>query len=243
MPAEQTTTAPHPSEGWTERREHADGVSYWRRGERHRAVGWAVDRAGAREAWLFGRRIPTPAHPEELCFAGQAADGVLEWHDEAGRVRVLRWTTAGGVEETRYLGETGAPEAHPGGYHRVRVLRTGERRFYEETAGGPRLHRLDGPALEDAGSARRSRWLEHGAPVASPEELLNAAKRRAMAAWNRGVAAPAHVLAEADAERIAAVVAAEPDCELAWELSIAFPTPWIAGMRRAGLAERPPVRG
>lgn len=243
MHAETSQLAPHPVEGWTERREHADGVSYWRRGERHRTTGWAVDRTGTREAWLFGRHLPTPSHPEELTFGGQAADGVLEWLDAAGRLRVEQWTTAGGVEETRYLAVGGGVEAHPGGYHRVRVLRTGERRHYEATPAGPALHRLDGPAIEDAGCARRSQWLEHGVPVASPETLLNAAKRAAIAAWDSGATPGPFPLSEADAARISAAVAAEPDCVRSWELSIAFPSAWIAGMRFAGALDRPPVRG
>lgn len=243
MHAERPPVAPHPSEGWTERREHADGVSYWRRGERHRAVGWAVDRSGLREAWLFGRRLPVPAHPEGLVFGGQAADGVLEWLDEAGRLRVEQWTTAGGVEETRYVEAGGGDERHPGGYHRVRVLRTGERRYYEPTPSGPVLHRLDGPAIEDAGCPRRSQWLEHGVPVASPEMLLNAAKRTAIAAWNAGASPEPFPLSAAESARISAAVAAEPDCVRSWELSIAFPSAWIAGMRFADALERPPVRG
>lgn len=246
MPTEQRTTtppAPHPTEGWTERRTHDDGVSYWRRGERHRTVGWAVDRAGAREAWLYGRRITAPSHPEPLEFAGQAPDGVIEWRDGSGRLRVEQWTTAGGVDETRHLGADGAPERHPGGYHRVRTLRTGERRHYEEASEGPVLHRLDGPAVEDAGSAGRSQWFEHGVRVASPEMLLDAAKLRALAAWETGRALEPMELAPSEFERIAAVVARDAECELAWELSIAFPDAWTTGMHRAGLLARPPVRG
>ncbi|MGX5697371.1 hypothetical protein ACWKWP_14320 [Agromyces soli] len=244
MPAEQTaSTAPHPTEGWTERRSHADGVSYWRRGERHRATGWAVDREGGREAWLYGRRLAAPDHPEPLDFAGQAADGVLEWRDADGRLRVEQWTTAGGVDETRYLDANGAPGSHPGGYHRVRTLRTGERRYYAEGPTGPVLHRLDGPALEDAGSARRARWYEDGARVASPEMLLDAAKLRALAAWEAGRTPEPMPLAPSEFERIAAVVARNADCELAWELSIAFPSAWTAGIRRSDGARRPPVRG
>lgn len=234
---------PHPTEGWTERRSHDDGVSYWRRGERHRAVGWAVDRESVREAWLYGRRVVAPEHTEPLWFAGQAADGVIEWRDESGRLRVEQWTTAGGVDETRYLDADGAPGRHPGGYHRVRTLRTGERRYYDETPAGPVLHRLDGPALEDAGSARRAGWFEHGSRVASPETLLDAAKLRALAAWQAGRTLEPMPLATDEFERIAAVVARDPECELAWELSIAFPAAWTAGMHRAGLLARPPVRG
>lgn len=228
QPAEET----HPTEGWTELRRHADGRSYWRRGERHRARGWAVDRGPIREAWLFGRRLPSPEHDPAtpLEFDGQDGMGRLRWIDGSGAVRAIQWVAASGVEETHLLDAEGRPEAHGlGGYHLARTLRTGERRFYEDTTTGPRLHRLDGPAIEDAARGTRSQWFEHGLLVDSPVALLNDAKRLAAVRGACGLPAATLPLGARERARVSAFVRLWPDEELSWELSIAFPDAWIAG--------------
>ncbi|WP_350348531.1 hypothetical protein ABIQ69_00985 [Agromyces sp. G08B096] len=232
-----TPLRPHPVEGWTERHRHPDGVSYWRRGERHRARGWAVERLSVREAWLFGRRIPSPEHDPTvpLVFDGQDAAGCLRWLDADGRVRAEQWVTSGGVEETRLLDGRGRPERHAcGGYQRLRVLGTGERRHYEESATGPRLHRVDGPAIEDASQPERSRWFEHGVEAASPAEVLERLELRSRAeasgrlARRRG--GPARLeepwMAAGDHRRVAAFVRRWPESELSWRLALAWPDVW-----------------
>jgi hypothetical protein len=227
-----TIRDPHPTEGWTELRRHPDGLSYWRRGERHRARGWAVERDGVREAWLFGRRLPSPEHDPAtaLVFDGQDADGRLRWLDADGALRASQWVTAAGLEETRWFDADGRPERHfGGGYHRARTLGTGERRFFEDAPGGPRLHRLDGPAIEDAASGPRSQWFEHGAAVDSPAALLNDAKRLAAVRMACGLPATTLALSAGEHARVSSFVRLWPDEELSWELSIAFPDAWIAG--------------
>lgn len=231
----RTKPRAHPVEGWNERRDHPDGCSYWLRGERHRANGWAVDRESAREAWLFGHRIPAPDHAEALVFAGQGDDGALRWADAAGRLRATVRTSAEGVEETRYLDAAGAPERHrDGGHHLRRVLCTGEQRYYELVEGAtPRLHRIGGPAIEDAGSLLRSRWLEHGLRVESPFAILDDAKRLYMARRAAGLPLSPYPLAEEQHERLVAFLRQSPESELAWELSLAFPDTWIAALGAA----------
>jgi hypothetical protein len=233
-----TIHPPHPTEGWTELRRHADGVSYWRRGERHRARGWAVDRDGVREAWLFGRRLAVPDHDPAtpLAFDGQERRGRLRWVDADGALRAIQWLTSSGAEETRLLGADGSPERHTtGGYHRVRTLVTGERRFSEDTSGGPRLHRLDGPAVEDAASGARSQWFEHGRQVDSPATLLNDAKRLAMVRAACCLPVATLPLGVRERARVEAFVRRWPDEELSWELSVAFPEAWIAGFERPSI--------
>ncbi|MFB6610596.1 hypothetical protein ACFCVO_09775 [Agromyces sp. NPDC056379] len=232
---------PHPTEGWDERRAHLDGVSYWRRGERHRTLGWAVDRDGAREAWLYGHRIPTPDHAptDPLSFAGQSRSGELRWADGEGTLRVVCSRNAAGVDETRFLDRDGEPERHwRHGHQLTRELCTGERRHYERHAEGWRLHRIGGPAIEDAGSALRCGWFEHGEPVESLQALLSDARALAVARYDAGRDPMPHPLDAAQFARIAAYVASAPDGERSWELSIAFPTAWAAGMRAAGLLDR-----
>ena len=231
-------TRPHPTEGWDEQRHHADGTSYWRHGERHRAVGWAVDRTGQQQAWLFGHRITTPDHAptEPLTFGGQSATGRVAWLDRHGRTRVLGWQTDEGVEETRLLGADGEPERHwRNGHHAVQVLYTGERRHYESDDRGWRLHRVGAPAIERADAAGRSVWFEHGVEVAAPVALLDDAKRLAAARWDAGLDTVPFPLEPAEFARIAAFVLTSPDDEMSWELSIAFPDAWLAGMRAARL--------
>jgi hypothetical protein len=233
----RTRQSAHPEEGWTERRRHADGVSYWRRGERHRARGWAVERANVREAWLFGRRLPSPAHDPAtpLEFDGQDATGRLRWVDASGALRALQWISSSGVEETRLLDAEGRPEAHhSGGYHRTRTLCTGERRYYQDTAGGPRMHRLDGPAVEDAARGARSLWFEDGVAVDSPTTLLNDAKRLAAVRAVCGLPSVTLALGARERARVSSFVRLWPDEELSWELSVAFPEAWIAGVEPIG---------
>jgi hypothetical protein len=254
-----TTRDPHPTEGWTELHRHPDGLSYWRRGERHRAQGWAVDREGAHEAWLFGRRLPSPEHDPAtpLVFAGQDDHGRLGWLDRDGALRASQWIAANGLEETRWLDADGRPERHrAGGYHRARTLGTGERRFFEDAPAGPRLHRLDGPAIEDAASGARSQWFEQGIEVDSPSALLNDAKRLASVRVACGLPVTTLALSAREAARVSSFVRLWPDEELSWELSVAFPDAWIAGRSAAGavsdwrtprastsLSGRPPLRG
>ena len=231
-------TRPHPIEGWDEQRHHEDGTSYWRRGERHRASGWAVDRAGLRQAWLFGHRIATPDHAptDPLTFGGQSPTGRITWHDRGGRERVTCWQTDEGIEETRLLGVDGEPERHwRNGHQAVRVLRTGERRHYEFDGRGWRLHRVGAPAIEHPDATGPALWFEHGSEVEAPVRLLDDAKRLAIARWEAGLDAVPFPLEPAEFARVAAFVVTSPDDEVSWELSVAFPDAWLMGMRSGRL--------
>lgn len=236
-----TVHSPHPTEGWTEQRHHPDGVSYWRTGERHRARGWAVDRSGGREAWLYGRRLRSPEHDAAvpLEFDGRDQYGRLRWVDPTGALRATLCSTASGAEELRMLDATGRPERHTtGGYHRSRTLVTGERRYYEDTADGPRLHRLDGPAVEDAASAARSQWFEHGRAADSPASLLNEAKRLSTVRAACGLPVVGLPLEPHERARVEAFIRLWPEDELSWELSVAFPEAWIAACERTSISMR-----
>jgi hypothetical protein len=65
--------------------------------------------------------------------------------------------------------------------------------------------------------------------------LLDDAKRLAAARWDAGLDTVPFPLEPAEFARIAAFVLTSPDDEMSWELSVAFPDAWLAGMRAGGL--------
>jgi hypothetical protein len=221
--------------GWDEKREHPDGFSYWRNGERHRADGFAVFRDGQHEVWLFGHPIETPSHPttDPLYFTGQSKTGKLSWADAAGNVRAVVVTNAAGIQETRWYDALGDPEAHwAGGYHVLRLMSTGERRFYKQSdpADKPQLHRLDGPAIEDASSQVKSIWCEDGAKVHGILELLIRHTVRAQQAVDHDRPMVRLDLTDREKARIRITVINFPDSDVATDCAIAFPDEYHAAM-------------
>ena len=218
----------HPSGGDEERRIHADGVSYWRGGERHNATGFAVFRNGVGEAWLFGHQLPIPDHPSTcpLMFAGQTQNGQVHWGDADGSVRAVTVETVAGVHEVRWYTAAGDPEEHwRGAYHVLRVLGTGERRYYHQPTAEskPLLHRVDGPAIEDPVSPARSIWCEGGAQVHGPLELLIQHTIRAKQAGDHGRLLVRLELTDVEKARLQVTLLDHPDSDLAVDIAIAFP--------------------
>ena len=224
---------------YDETRTHADGISYWRNGELHNAQGFAVDREGRQEAWLFGHHLLTPDHlaSEPLVFTGQDADGNVNWVDGAGFVRAVSRTTAAGIAETRWFDCDGKPEAHwSGGYHVMRVLLSGETRHYFQPSATakPLLHRLDGPAIQDPLSPVRSLWCVDGARVQGPLELLIRHTVRAQQAADHGRRIVRLVLTPAEEERLRLTVLADERGDLAADIAIAFPDTYADAVRDLG---------
>ena len=235
-PATLTRTRPYDTAGgWNERRMHADGVSYWRDGELHRADGDAVIRDDRREAWLFGVQLETPDHDlrDPLSFAGQTKSGRLIWHDQRGAIRATTVINAAGDSETRWFDADGEPEEHwRGNYHVRRVLGTGEVRYYKQPEGSkPILHRVDGPAVEDAANVVRSVWCVDGARVEGPLELLIKHTVRAEQAMQHGRPIVRLPLTDAQKGRLRITVISHPDTDLASDIAIAFPDEYHAALQ------------
>lgn len=225
----------NPAGGWDERRFHPDGISFWRNGERHRSDGFAVEREGAREVWLFGHYVLTPDFREDetLGFGGQSASGHLSWLDADGAVRAVTVTTASGVREARWFNALGSPEEHwRGKYHVSRILTTGERRFYRQAARSdkPALHRVDGAAIEDAGNPVRSTWCVNGARVHGPFELLIRQTAMAQMALEHRRPMVQLTLTEVEKSRLRFTVINHPDSVLATDVAIAFPDEYVAAI-------------
>jgi hypothetical protein len=228
----KTATAPtrqyHPKGGWDQKRKHPDGISYWRNGELHNANGFAVFRADRYEAWLFGHHLPTPDHRDDnpLYFGGQTKSGKINWLDDNGDIRAVTVTTSAGIHETRWYDYLGDPEPHwRGEYHVRRMLVTGETRYYKQPAPGakPVLHRVDGPAIEDAKSEVRSIWCLDGARVLGPLELLIKHTVRAQQAADHGRPILRLDLTDQEKGRLRITVIMHPDSPLSTDVAIAFP--------------------
>ncbi|MEC5149920.1 hypothetical protein [Cryobacterium sp. GrIS_2_6] len=222
--------------GYDEVRVHCDGRSFGRAGELHNAYGFAVDRATRQEAWLFGHHLPTPGHAAEdpLHFAGQDADGRVNWVDGQSKLRAAGRTTAAGVQETRWLDADGNPEAHwTGGYHVKRILLSGEERYYSQPLVGakPLLHRVDGPAIADPLSPVRSVWCVDGVRVQGPLELLIRHTVRARQASDHQRPILRLELSPAEESRLRLTVIADERGDLAADIAIAFPDVYAAAVR------------
>jgi len=218
----------HPTGGWDERRKHADGMSYWRNGELHRADGDAVVRDERREVWLFGHPIETPDHDPRtpLTFSGQSKTGRLNWNDSDGAIRAITQIAASGVVETRWYTTDGDPEEHwRGNYHIRRTLTTGEKRFYAQpsTATKPLLHRVDGPAVENAFTPVRSLWCVEGKRVDGPLELLIRHTVRAQQAHDHQRPIIRLVLTDKEKGRLRITVITHPESPLTTDIAVAFP--------------------
>jgi hypothetical protein len=229
MSAPTLTTRPYNARGgFNERRRHPDGFSYWRNGELHREDGFAVFRDGRHEAWLFGHQIEVPEHDprDPLTFAGQTKSGRINWTDSDGSIRAVTVVNASGVHETRWYDAIGDPEEHwRGNYHVRRVLVTGEIRYYRQASATtkPRLHRVDGPAVEDTTNPVRSKWCVDGAPVDGPLELLIKHTMRAEAAQDHGRPIVRLNLTDAQKGRLRITVITMPDSSLTSDIAMCFP--------------------
>jgi hypothetical protein len=233
------TTTPartyNPRGGWDERRTHKDGYSLWRNGELHCSNGFAVVRDDRHEAWLFGNHLETPGHPENdpLTFGGQTKSGKVNWVDGDLAIRAVTRTNASDVEECRWYDHDGDPATHwSGGYHVRRVLATGEKRYYRQVTAGakPLLHRVDGPAIEDAENPVRSIWCLEGARVDGPLELLIKHTMRAQKAAEHGRPIVRLDLTDAEKSRLRITVITHPETPLASDIAIAFPDEFHAAL-------------
>ncbi|KQO98304.1 hypothetical protein [Leifsonia sp. Leaf264] len=227
-PAHQKTSSYHPTGGWNEKRTHSDGHSYWRDGKLHREDGYAVDRRSNRQVWIGGKLIPAPETKQDvrLTFTGVTKAGYLHWEDQDGMIRVRAHLNARNAYEMRYFDVEGEPEPHwAGGYTLVVHYDDGERRYFRQDYdhGVPKLHRLDGPAIQlpvtTRNHAAKSKWLEDGQRVDGPVELF-IRHRMKMKAQPDDWSPP--VITDREAARLRAVVIADPESPIALDVAFTY---------------------